>query len=86
MRIRIVHAASIDIAFLLCLVSVPEQAHAQRSQEKNIELFVGGQKVISAENVAKYSVGTEGIVDVRLPEDGNEFLVVAIAPGTTTLL
>jgi type II secretory pathway component GspD/PulD (secretin) len=36
--------------------------------------------------VASYSVGAPGIVDVRLPKDAPEFVIVALKPGTTSLL
>lgn len=77
-------ALCIVLALLgLALAALPASA---QKREKRLDMFVGEQTVLSAENVDKYSLGTKGIVDVRLPEDGNEFVLVALAPGDSTLL
>jgi pilus assembly protein CpaC len=54
-------------------------------EERRIELVLGEQTTISAENVAKYSPSND-IIDVRLPKDAREFIVVGAKPGTATLL
>jgi hypothetical protein len=59
----------------------PEPSH-----DKKVVLLVGQQHSISARGVEKYSEGTPGIIDVRLPEDAQEFIVVGVRPGTSTLL
>ena len=56
------------------------------AQVEELQLTVGEQKVISAENVRSYSEGTKGIVDIRLTKDGSQFVVVALASGASTLL
>jgi len=56
------------------------------AQDRTIELVVGEQTSISAEGVQSYSEGVPGIVDVRVPSDGTRFVIVALQPGTTTLL
>lgn len=63
-------------------------AHAQprEVEERTIELRVGEQTVISADKVDKYSEGVPGVVEVRLPRDGKQFVIVALAQGKTTLL
>jgi pilus assembly protein CpaC len=61
-------------------------AEAQRVEEREVALAVGEQVVISAQGVDKYSVALGGIVDVRLPDDATQFVVVGQRPGTTTLL
>jgi pilus assembly protein CpaC len=53
---------------------------------EDLELRVGEQSVISSENVRSYSEGARGIVDVRLTRDASQFVIVALKPGTTTLL
>ncbi len=53
---------------------------------QSIELQVGEQRVIPSDNVRSYSEGAKGIVEVRLTKDATEFVVVALKPGTTTLL
>lgn len=55
-------------------------------QDEDIALAVGEQRVIPSENVRSYSEGVKGVVDVRLTKDASEFIVVALRPGTTTLL
>lgn len=54
--------------------------------DRLIRLRVGEQIGVSAKNVEKYSEGTKGVVDIRLPEDAAEFIVVGLRPGTSTLL
>jgi len=53
---------------------------------QNIDLQLGEQHVLSSDNVRSYSEGTKGIVDVRLTKDASQFIIVALSPGTTTLL
>lgn len=53
---------------------------------EDIDLQVGEQRVIPADNVRSYSEGQKGIVDVRLTKDASQFVVVALAEGSTTLL
>jgi type II secretory pathway component GspD/PulD (secretin) len=53
--------------------------------EKRLDLVLGEQTTISAEGVAKYSPSND-VIDVRLPKDAEEFIVVAAKPGTATLL
>lgn len=59
---------------------------AQPSMQEEIELKVGEQRVLSAEQVRSYSEGTRGIVDVRLTKDGKSFVLVGQNPGETSLL
>ena len=54
-------------------------------EERRIDLVMGEQTTISAEGVAKYSPSGD-IIDVRLPSDGRQFIVVGAKPGTATLL
>jgi pilus assembly protein CpaC len=61
-------------------------ATANPAEPQSIELQLGEQRVISSENVRSYSEGTRGIVDVRLTKDASQFIIVALTPGTTTLL
>jgi len=53
---------------------------------EDVDLQVGEQRVIPADNVRSYSEGQKGIVDVRLTKDASQFVVVALAEGSTTLL
>ena len=69
---------------LLALAGRP--AHAQEGTKKEIVLVVGEQTSISAKNVRTYSEGVPGIIDVRVPKDGSEFVIVALKQGTTSLL
>lgn len=61
-------------------VPIPEK------EVRSITLSVGEQTSISAVGVKSYSEGLPGIVDVRLPKDGTQFVLVALRPGDTTLL
>jgi pilus assembly protein CpaC len=61
-------------------------AGARGVQTEEIELRVGEQRVLPSDGVQSYSEAVKGIVDVRLTKDASQFIVVALAPGQTTLL
>jgi pilus assembly protein CpaC len=73
---------------LTALLLAPSLAHAQRAGggDQRLELDVGEQETVSAANVASYSVGSEGIADVRLTSDGRTFVIVGQQSGETSLL
>ncbi len=59
---------------------------ATKVASHKVDLLVGEQTTISAENIDKYSEGAPGVVEVRLPKDGKQFVVVALKVGKTSLL
>jgi len=64
-------------------------AEAQRIERRSLELDVGEQTSVSGEDVANYSEGTPGVVDVRVSAvrgSDPRFVIVALRPGSTTLL
>lgn len=61
-------------------------ASAGSVQTEDIELPMGEQRTIPSQGVRSYSEGTKGVVDIRLTKDASQFIVVALNPGTTTLL
>lgn len=71
---------------LVTVAGAAGPASAQEGNKKDITLVVGEQTSISAKNVRTYSEGVPGIIDVRVPKDGSEFVIVALKPGTTSLL
>jgi pilus assembly protein CpaC len=74
-------------AIVVVLASLfTSSALAQRMQRRELELMVGEQSSVPAEGVQSYSEGAPGIVDVRVTSDGTQFVIVALAPGITTLL
>lgn len=80
-------ASRIHVALCLGLtLMIALATWAQADTQKHITLKVGEQVSVSASNVAKYSEGQKGIVDVRLPEDGKEFIVVGVRAGMSSLL
>lgn len=68
---------------LLSLIAVAVRAD---DAVRELALEVGAQQVLSSEGVSSYSEGTPGIVDVRLTQDGSQFVLVGKKPGRTTLL
>jgi pilus assembly protein CpaC len=75
------------VLVLLAGVGVAPVAHAAHDEEPNeVNLVVGGQKVIPAAGVQSFSEGVPGIVQVKVPEDGRRLVVTAVRPGSTTLL
>lgn len=75
------------LALLVCgaLAAFALGAQADGSV-RELSIEVGEQHVLSSEGVASYSEGTSGIVDVRLTQDGSQFVLVGKKPGRTTLL
>ncbi|MBK8169937.1 MAG: pilus assembly protein N-terminal domain-containing protein [Sandaracinaceae bacterium] len=66
-------------------------AHAQargagQVTRRDLTLQIGEQSIIPAQGVASYSEGQQGIIDVRLPNDRSQFIIVAMHTGSTTLL
>ncbi len=49
-------------------------------------LIVGDQQLIDAGNIASFSEGTRGIIEVKIPRNGKKLLITAVKPGTTSLL
>ena len=81
--------------FCLCLAAAcsawPLAAAAQRgaaasATPEDISLGIGETRTISARDVKNYSEGVTGIIDIKLTTDGNQFVINARRPGSTTLL
>jgi pilus assembly protein CpaC len=53
---------------------------------QDIALAVGETRTFPASDVANYSEGTPGIIDVKLTSDATRFVVVGLKPGSTSLL
>lgn len=81
---RLLFAAIATLSLLAA--AAPASAQRTRPESERLELEVGEQVTVSAANVASYSEGAPGVVDVRLSPDGSQFVVVALRPGTTSLL
>lgn len=66
----------------------PVGAEGKPSKASSIELsmVVGENKTLPASDVASYSLGTPGFVEVKVTPDMNQFVLVALRPGTTTVL
>jgi len=59
-------------------------APAAAQQDRDLELTVGEQSTVSAVGVERFSEGIPGVVDIRVTE--REFIIVALRPGTTSLV
>ncbi len=57
-----------------------------RASTTDVNLVVGENKTISAQEVTSYSVGAPGIVDVKVTPDMSQFVFVGLRPGTTSIL
>ncbi len=55
-------------------------------QTEELNLSVGENKTIAANDVVNYSEGTPGFVDVKVATDGKTFVIVGLKPGSTSLL
>jgi pilus assembly protein CpaC len=74
------------LACLAVVAACSAAAAASSPEDEELNLVVGGQKVISAVGVASYSEGVPGVVQIKIPEDGKKMVITAVRPGTTTLL
>jgi Flp pilus assembly secretin CpaC len=72
------------VALLLC-TPLPS-ARATPPELKELALKVGEQLSLAAEGVKSYSAGVPGVIEVRLAKDGDQFVLLALKPGVTTLL
>ncbi|MFI5290321.1 MAG: pilus assembly protein N-terminal domain-containing protein, partial [Polyangia bacterium] len=72
--------------FALGLAAGAAHARDRDDDSNELNLVVGGQKVIPAVGVQSYSEGAPGIVQVKVPEDGRRMVITAVRPGSTTLL
>lgn len=68
-------------------VVAPTPAHAQgKARTIELNMTVGENKTIPTNNVDSYSVGTPGIIDVKVTPNMNQFVFVGLRPGSTTVL
>ncbi len=74
------------IASMVVLGTLPAFAADKKEDDTEVNLVVGGQKVINAQGVQSFSEGVPGVVQVKVPEDGRRLVITAIRPGSTTLL
>jgi Flp pilus assembly secretin CpaC len=81
---RPVHLVLAVLAGLVVVAAPSAPAHAK--EKRRITMLVGEQSVISADGVDKYSAGRPGVVDIRLDSSGKQFVIVALSPGSTTIL
>src|SRR5262249_12285575 len=66
--------------------SAPDDQKPTKAQTVEINLVVGDNKTIPTSDVQSYSVGTPGVVDVKVAPSLDQFVVVALRPGSTTVL
>jgi len=75
------------VLFVLCAsLSAATDVFAQKVTEKRLDLFIGEQTLIPAAGVDKFSEGTPGIIEIRVPDDGSDLVIVGRTEGSTTLL
>jgi pilus assembly protein CpaC len=75
--------ACLIAAVLLSTASVYAAQHEEEQTE--INLAVGGQKVINSAGVSNFSEPS-GIVQIKTTDDGRRMVISAVRPGSTTLL
>jgi pilus assembly protein CpaC len=63
-----------------------DEASERTTKTQDIALAVGETRTFPATDVANYSEGTPGIIDVKLTSDASKFVVVGLKPGSTSLL
>ena len=91
------HALSWLLAPMLLLVPATADAqrkgttttadvHPTKASTVEVSMVVGENKTLPAADVASYSVGSQGIVDLKVTPDMNQFVLVGLRPGSTTVL
>src|SRR5437660_11110883 len=70
--------------FIVMLLSAAAYA-APQEETSEINLAVGGQKVINSAGVSNFSEPS-GIVQIKTTDDGRRMVISAVRPGSTTLL
>lgn len=78
-------SALLVVALVSAGASAAEAAPGD-SARRELSLSPGEQRTLPGEGVDALSTSTPGIVDVRITDDQKQILVVALAPGVTTLL
>jgi pilus assembly protein CpaC len=80
--------ASTLFATHVCMAQTagPDMTARGGNHRERMELVVGEQRVLDADNVRSFSEGTKGVIDIRLTKDNERFVIVATKPGVTTLL
>jgi pilus assembly protein CpaC len=66
--------------------ATPPDAKPTKATTIEVSLVVGENKTLPAADVASYSVGAQGIADVKVTPDQNQFVLVGLRPGATTVL
>ena len=51
-----------------------------------MSMVIGDNRTVAAGDVASYSVGTPGVVDVKVTPDQKQFVIVGLRSGATTIL
>src|SRR5512142_2255757 len=67
------------------LLSASVKAAQHEEDQTEINLAVGGQKVINSTGVSNFSEPS-GIVQIKTTDDGRRMVISAVRPGSTTLL
>lgn len=63
-----------------------DKTSAGDESSDDVALAVGETRTLPARDVRNFSDGSNGIVDVKITSDNNQFVVVGRKPGSTTLL
>jgi Flp pilus assembly secretin CpaC len=71
--------------FIVMLASAAAFAATHEEDTTEINLAVGGQKVINSAGVSNFSEPS-GIVQIKTTDDGRRMVISAVRPGSTTLL
>ncbi len=74
------------LGLIAMLLFQAAQAEASSVKKEKLQLFVGDKWVISSKGVEQFAVATEGVVDMDIPPKATDFLVRALAPGSTTIV
>lgn len=74
------------LAVLMVQGPLLSRAAAEAGKSEEMSLSVGENRTIPAGEVKSYSEGVAGVAEVKITPNGNQFVIVGLRPGTTTLL
>lgn len=87
--VRIAPHAALVVALMATSVTAQQRGARARINsvtEKQLDIPLGEQTSITAIGVKEFSVANDAIADVRVSQDGQDFIIVGLQPGETSLL
>jgi pilus assembly protein CpaC len=79
-------SALIAVYIFIFFTAVADKVSADTKEQQEILMVAGEQQMLNAENIASFSEGTRGVIEVKIPRSGKKLIITAVHPGSTSLL